>query len=243
MSRKKRQGTRQSQSTSAVTGAELQARRDARMHFQAALKSERTTLTIVNGLAEVEARAHKALAEVMQADPPPTPSACQEGCSWCCYKRVGVSSAEVLAIVEHLKQKLSSEEFQETVQRIKQSAAARKTLPVGERSKAMPCPLLVADRCQAYPVRPFTCRGFNSADADLCRLSLDPRTNAKVPAYVPQQRLFTLVLDGVREALTLAGFEGELLELAAALDAVISNPKAPEDWLAHKPVFTKARMD
>ncbi|HEY1860348.1 MAG TPA: hypothetical protein VGG61_08340, partial [Gemmataceae bacterium] len=93
-----------------------------------------------------------------------------------------------------------------------------------------------------YPVRPLTCRGFNSSDARRCELSLDPRVRADIPAYVPQQRLATLVLDGVRSGLTETGLSGALLELTAALRLALTDADAMDRWRNGRPAFDAARF-
>jgi hypothetical protein len=119
----------------------------------------------------------------------------------------------------------------------------RRALKAGGRAAArLPCPLLVGHRCAAYAVRPLTCRGFNSRDARRCELSLDPRNHVSVPAYAPQLRLTTFVLDGMRAGLVGPGLNGDLLELSGALRIALEVPDALERWLAGEPVFARARM-
>ena len=44
----------------------------------------------------------------------------------------------------------------------------------GERATSkLPCALLEDDKCIAYADRPFSCRGANSFDVELCRKMLD----------------------------------------------------------------------
>src|SRR5262249_55173747 len=112
-----------------------------------------------------------------------------------------------------------------------------------QRSRArMPCPLLAENRCLAYPVRPLTCRGFNSADAVQCEQSLAPGNRIVVPSYAPQQRINTLVLDGMRAALEQSRLEADLLELTAALSIALTTPEAAERWLSGETVFAAARL-
>jgi hypothetical protein len=100
----------------------------------------------------------------------------------------------------------------------------------------------VDNRCSVYPVRPLTCRGFNSSNAHQCELSLDPRNQAVVPAYAPQQRLSTLVLDGMRAGLVGAGLAGTLVELTAALHVALTDSDALDQWRAGKASFDAARL-
>jgi hypothetical protein len=55
--------------------------------------------------------AEQAVRTAMKADPPP-PSACKEGCDWCCYLTVGTTVPEVVRIAAYLRQTLSPEELQ-----------------------------------------------------------------------------------------------------------------------------------
>jgi hypothetical protein len=95
----------------------------------------------------------------------------------------------------------------------------------------------------AYPVRPLTCRGFNSRDARQCELFLKHGHKVTVPTYAPQIRLTTFVLDGMRAGVSEAGLKGDLVELTAALRIAFFVPDALERWLAGEPVFAPARLD
>jgi Fe-S-cluster containining protein len=226
-----------------VTGPEMEARRQGRLGTVAILKTRRTPLHIIDLAGHAVAVADDAIRAAAIADPPRTAPACAEGCAWCCHKVVGTTVPEVLRIVTHLQQTLSPEELQAVRQRVTRLHEHRKALPVNARSQAgIPCSLLVDNRCSAYSVRPLTCRGFNSSDARQCELSLDPRNRAVVPAYAPQQRLATLVLDGVRAGLVESGLSGILLELTAALHIALTVPDALDQWRAGKPVFDAARL-
>src|SRR5262249_8808448 len=105
-----------------------------------------------------------------------------------------------------------------------------------------PCPLLVNRRCSAYPVRPLTCRGFNSSDAHQCERFLQAPRKVVVPIYVPQLRLTTFVLDGLRAGLSESGLKDDLLPLAPALRIALDRPDAAERWLAGEAVFSAARL-
>jgi hypothetical protein len=102
--------------------------------------------------------------------------------------------------------------------------------------------LLVEHRCCAYPVRPLTCRGFNSYDASRCEQFVKSRAPVDIPMYLSQQRLMTFVLDGTRAGLQAVGLRDDLLELTAALRIALDVPDALERWLAGEPVFAPARQ-
>jgi Fe-S-cluster containining protein len=224
-----------------VTGKEMEARRAARLATAGILKTGRTPLHISEVAGQAVTVADDATRAAMISDPPHAPSACREGCAWCCHKQVGVAAPEILRIVTHLQQTMAPNELEALRDRVARLNDQRQKSPSRTRS-GIPCALLVDNRCSVYPVRPLTCRGFNSTNAQRCELSLDPRNGAVVPAYAPQQRLATLVLDGMRSGLTESGCSGALLELTAALHIALTAPDALDQWREGKPAFNGARL-
>ena len=175
---------------------------------------------------------------------PPPRSACKEGCDWCCYLRVGTAVPEVMRILAYLRQTLSPEELQRVRERVLKLDEERRQLRADKRSNArLPCALLADQRCLAYPVRPLTCRGFNSRDAHQCELFFKHGHKVTVPTYAPQIRLTTFILDGMRAGVSEAGLKGDLVELTAALRIAFLVPDALERWLAGEPVFAPARLE
>jgi Fe-S-cluster containining protein len=217
----------------------MEARRAGRMSTIEVLKSERLPLAVVQIPENACETAERSLTEAMSTNPPDAPSACQTGCAWCCYKTVGTAAPEVFRIVDYLQRNLSPEALQAALDRVILLDEERRS--AGRRLR--PCPLLENNQCIAYPVRPLTCRGYNSSDARKCELSLDPRNKVAVPAYWPQQRLFTLVLDGVRSGLSESGLPGGLLELTRALRIALTVPEAHAQWLGGKDVFAGAKLN
>lgn len=213
-------------------GAELEARRQQRLHTVEHLRQGRTPLQVVEIVNHATALGAAAVAAAVARVPPRAPLACQEGCAWCCYKRVGTAAPEVLRIIAYLRETLSPAEWAGLRQRVEQGAEQRRT-----RRSALACPLLVANRCVAYAVRPLTCRGYNSSNARLCERSLDPGDPVEVPVYAPQQRLLTFVLDGLRAGAQESQLDGELLELTAALEIALRTPDVEARWLAGERVF------
>jgi len=226
-----------------VSGAELEARRSQRLKTSARLATGRIALQVV-AIAEDAVRvAEDAVNVAIATDPPRLPSACQEGCAFCCHQTVGTAAPEVLRIVAYLRQTLTPDQMQATLARVRERAEQRRALRPDQRRRAgWPCPLLVENRCTAYPVRPLTCRGFNSSDARQCERALQTGNAVSVPVYAPQRTLCTYVLDGMRAGLEEAHLDGALLELTAALDIALSLPDAAERWLAGKEVFAAARL-
>jgi Fe-S-cluster containining protein len=225
-----------------VSGPELDARRQQRLETAAILQRGRTPLAIIE-IAEHGARlAETATEQAKLREPPARPSACAEGCAWCCHKKVGTSVPEVLRIVEFLKQNLSAAELDEVRERVVRLDEQRRKMTDGWAAARLPCSLLVNERCSVYPVRPLTCRGYNSSDAHRCEQVVKAHQHVDVPVYGPQQRLATMVLDGMRAGLTESQLNGELLELTAALQIALTVPDPFNQWLAGKPVFAGARL-
>lgn len=239
MKRRKSAGS----SAMGVNGAELEARRSQRLKTVARLASGRTPLEVVAIAEDSVMVAEDAVRAAMAADRPRLPSACREGCAFCCQQTVGTAAPEVLRIAAYLRQTLTPEQLRNTLARVRERTEQRRALRPDQRARArLPCPLLVENRCTAYPVRPLTCRGFNSSDAVACERSLQTGNAAGVPSYAPQRRLCTFVLDGMRAGLEEIQLEGELLELTAALDIALTLPDAAERWLAGEAVFAPARL-
>jgi Fe-S-cluster containining protein len=226
-----------------LAGLELDARRAARVGTVEALRGGRVPLTLIAAADHGARVAEEAVRQAARESPPPR-SACQEGCDWCCHLTVGASAAEVVRIVEHLRATLSPEELRVVAERAAQLDAQRQELKAARRGEArLPCVLLVNRRCLAYPVRPLTCRGFNSSDASRCERFVKSPGSGALPAYAPQLRLAAFVLDGVRAGLAESGLAGDRLELTAALRIALQEPGAIDRYLAGQPAFAAARLD
>lgn len=74
---------------------------------------------------------------------------CKKGCSWCCRVPVDVSAIEAQLIGEYIGIEP------------KNLTADRQWYRMPDKTK---CPFLKNDCCSIYPVRPFNCRVFASAD-------------------------------------------------------------------------------
>jgi Fe-S-cluster containining protein len=225
-----------------VSGAELDARRHQRLETAGILQRGRTPLAVIEVAQRAADLTASTTEEAKLRELPARPSACAEGCAWCCYKRVGTAVPEVLRIVEYLKQNRSAAELDEVRERVLRLDERRRTMNDAWAAARLPCSLLVGDRCSVYPVRPLTCRGYNSSDARSCERVVKRREHTEVPVYGPQQRLATMVLDGLRAGLTESRLNGDLLELTAALRIALTDPAAFDQWLAGKPVFAPARL-
>jgi Fe-S-cluster containining protein len=210
---------------------------------EAVQRGGRTSLTLINVANHGTQIAEEAVRQAKEAAPPPG-LACKAGCDWCCHLTVGTSVAEVVRILEYVRQTLSAEELvvlRERVVRLDEERRAAKAL--GRSAAGVACALLVEHGCMAYPVRPLMCGGFNSSDAGACERFVRSSGTTALPAYAPQVRLAAFVLDGMNAGLSESGLRGERVELTAALRIALETPEAVERFLAGEGVFAEAGLD
>jgi hypothetical protein len=232
------------QDPQARLGAEMAARREQLAYTAGQFRRARTPLQVIEVTRHADAVNDEAVQAALKEMPPQAASACREGCAWCCYTPVGAAAPEVLRVVAYLRDNLPAEQWGALRERVRAGAQQRQLLGIVRvRLAALPCPLLVENRCSAYPVRPLTCRGYNSSDARCCERALDRHSGARVPIYWPQQRLAAFVLDGMRVGLEANRLDGELLELTAALHVALEMPDVDGRWLSGERVFAPARLE
>lgn len=149
---------------------------------------------------------------------------CYAGCSWCCHLHVDCTPVEAEAIAIYLRATLGEAELsalsthvQETANRLA-SLDAKSRLPL-----KVPCSMLTEDGyCRIYPVRPFSCRGFNSVSADACKQSFG-EIGATTPIDLWQATTFFAVMQGVIDALAEKGILQPLTEFNVALQKALSS--------------------
>jgi Fe-S-cluster containining protein len=223
-------------------GFELDARRAVRLHTAEALQNGRTPLVLIAVAADAAHLTEELTRQAMRAAPPP-PSACCEGCDWCCHLTVGTTATEIVRIVQYLRQTLSPDDFAAFRERVVRLDDERRVLPAAKRDRAhLQCALLVEHRCTAYPVRPLTCRGFNSGDAAECERFVKSSGKTELPLNAAQLRVTTFALDGMSAGLSESGLNGDRLELTAALRIALEAPEAVERYLSGEPSFAAARL-
>jgi Fe-S-cluster containining protein len=178
--------------------------------------------------------------------------ACKPGCDHCCYQSVGVTTPEALAIVEHLRQTLSEQALGARAEHIRAARERTRGLSSAERySPEHPCPFLEQGQCSIYEVRPLSCRGMNSLDAEECRNNLrDPKaraafleTGAGTRSFMEPIRAFHAVSAGLQLSLSeLFGLDMRPLDLTAAMHELLSDTGSiTEQWLAGKSPLEAAR--
>jgi hypothetical protein len=133
------------------------------------------------------------LSVVLDKIPPERPIACKEGCSWCCVIVVQTTIPEVLRIARHLRQSFTGNRLADLLRRIDEALSQR------QRGRRVPCPLLTGDRCGVYSMRPLSCFGWNSHDANCCRSYAETGRGA-TPVYSSQKEIADGVSHGVLHA-------------------------------------------
>src|SRR5262249_37770602 len=102
-----------------------------------------------------------------------------------------------------------------------------------------PCPLLDGNRCSVYDVRPLSCRGCNSYDADSCeRYYWSGR--GTMPIYNAQYEIHSSVFAGLLYGLRDLQLEHQPLELVAALRLVLEDPEVSRRWIRRQPAWERA---
>ena len=106
----------------------------------------------------------------------------------------------------------------------------------------VPCPLLVANECSVYPVRPLDCRAYNSRLVAACQDAFESYADWDVPVDAEHQSFYKSVQAGLLPALARSGRPASLLELTAALRVILEDPDAILRWCAGENVFAAAEL-
>lgn len=178
--------------------------------------------------------------------------ACRTGCDHCCYQAVGVTPPEALAIADHLRRTRSPDELARITAHLADCREKTRGLTLAERfSPEHPCPFLEAARCTIYDVRPLSCRGMNSLDADDCATRLrDASARAAFIAdgaggrsFMEPIRAFHAVSAGLQLALwELYDLDVRPLDLTAAVHLLLTSPESVVvAWLRGEPSLASAR--
>lgn len=100
---------------------------------------------------------------------------CRKGCSACCTQNVTITATEAelihdYAVTNKLQSQLaalfqnppSQKRPQMSTNDFAKACLEGRDVELDSPDSPLPCPLLVDDACQIYPVRPFACRSFIS---------------------------------------------------------------------------------
>lgn len=175
--------------------------------------------------------------------PRPRPVGCVEGCAYCCHLKVIASPPEVIHLARHLRATRSADELAALLDKIREVDRSTRNTTTSERAaKRIACPLLVSGRCSAYEARPLHCAGANAYDPEDCHRAFDtPEHDLPVAFYTPQAQLADVIGAGISSASFENGQVGAMLELVAALVAILEDPSVEDRWLRGEDAFAAAR--
>ncbi len=170
----------------------------------------------------------------------PRPIACSAGCDHCCFNQVELTPPEALIIGHFVKQHFGPEERDLLLSRIETSLAAKAgqgKREIARIRRELPCPLLQAQKCTVYPVRPLVCRAMHSLDAGQCASSLEAGDLTSAAYYAQRHELVRAIARGLLAgALTMSCQSGSL-DLARALQDFFHQPDPMERWIRGEQVF------
>ena len=162
-------------------------------------------------------RVHRALdgaiAAAMRLSPEGTESECRPGCSRCCCSlRVGVSPPEALVLADRLSGS-HDERDRKRIERLTQVAQEVKGFDLaGWSRRKTACPLLEANLCSLYSIRPISCRGLATTEAKKCAGFAGDST--ELVSHLPPHLLGgRAMLAGLEEGLRGVGLCGGPIEM------------------------------
>ncbi|MEQ8194529.1 MAG: YkgJ family cysteine cluster protein [Rhodospirillales bacterium] len=180
---------------------------------------------------------------VRATDPPLQPLACDKGCSHCCHQYdVGVTPFEILRIADHIRTAYTDDQIKALLIRLRAAEKRKSDHPIEDWGVAkFPCPLLEADKCSVYGIRPLVCRAMNSYSEERCRHNLEhPHDDSSVPMYGHQYEIAKFARGGIQRGLALSDLQNDILELVPALRIALTTPGATVRWLAGERLFDEA---
>ncbi|HET9960443.1 MAG TPA: YkgJ family cysteine cluster protein [Polyangiaceae bacterium] len=188
------------------------------------------------------------LAEGFLARAPAGTVACKAGCDHCCYQSVGVTPPEAIAIFEFVKQTRTGAAFEAFAAHVAERYTQTRGLSSSERfSPQHPCVFLESGRCSIYEVRPLSCRGMNSLNAEECATRLrDPEARAAFllngagsHSFLEPIRAFHALSAGLQLGLAeLYALDVRPLDLIAAMQLLLRDSESVvRDWMSGAPAF------
>jgi Fe-S-cluster containining protein len=186
-------------------------------------------------------RVHRALdaaiAAAMRLSPQDIKSECRPGCSRCCCSlRVGVSPPEALVLADRLIGS-PDERDRKRIERLTQVAREVKCFDLaGWSRRKTACPLLEANLCSLYSIRPLSCRGLATTDAKKCAGFTGDSTEL-VSHLLPHLLGGRAMLAGLEEGLRDVGLCGGPVEMISAVSLALTDETAGARWLKGENVF------
>ena len=171
----------------------------------------------------------------------PRPIACTAGCDYCCFNQVEVTPPEALIIGHFVERQFPREEQDRLLERVENSLhgkAGQSKREIAGIRRELPCPLLQAQRCMVYPIRPLVCRAMHSLDAGHCESSLRAGDLASGAYYSQRQEMVLAIARGLLAGCRAMGCQSGTLDLAQALQDYFRQPDPRERWIKGDALFS-----
>lgn len=168
--------------------------------------------------------------------------ACRAGCSWCCYFSVDVRAVEVFRILEFVERELPDEERARIFAEARTNSAALRDLDEMDRmQRNVKCPFLGEGRCTIYAARPQMCRNYHATNVLGCQRSYEQPDNLDIdPDFAPYvYQAGGAHVDAFAKAMQAAGYDTNVYELSAALEAARADPDARKRFESKQRPFKK----
>lgn len=236
--RKKHKSSPPKQDKLQQSGVYQAERARVQKHVDECLRQERSAMSIVR----LALAAQRTFQDTAQTFPAETMAclACQSGCDYCCYPPVSAAVPEVANIVAYVCSQLPEAEQQRLIDRVGQVYAQVNPMSGSQRSSTnVACPYLAQGKCSIYPVRPLSCRGFNSGSKEACQtVYQQARTDLPIPAFLPMLASAQGLKEGLLSGLQQAGLKTPLVDLVRASQKLFGDLEGNLDrWLEGVDVF------
>lgn len=190
-----------------------------------------------------EAQTREALVTALARDPKCLP-VCAPGCAYCCHLVVLASVPEVLHLAAHLRATRTNAEIAALTASLRARADHVRGMDAHARAEAQtPCLLLDREtgKCTVYEARPFSCRAYNSCDANVCKQAFDAKSRSwDLPVDLFQLTVTRNVREGLLEATRASSREPGPYDLMVALAIALENEDAEARYRAGEPIFDEA---
>ncbi len=175
-----------------------------------------------------------------------SPVACRPGCGACCRLAVAVTAPEAVRLAQNLRTRLSPEQLDATLDRIRTTAATISHLSIEDRALArVPCALLGPDdNCTVYDARPIGCRGWTSFSRGACEQALaDAEPGHSGPMDAEVWTAATAAAFGIQTAARALRLDAGQYELHSAVLWALEVPGADAAWLRGAPLAERCARD
>jgi len=169
--------------------------------------------------------------------------ACQRGCWYCCYLKVGVRPEEAFAIVAYVRDNFTAPRAREVRAAVAANARImRQASRADQLTATLKCAFLLDGACSIYAARPARCRSYHAVNLRGCQDSYAQPDNLDIlTSFVPA--MFTAAeaqREGYDAALRTAGFDGAVYEMNTALDECLTDPRPLQRFERGKAAFSRA---